>query len=427
MVYSFTNSGDLSTAEYRVFFNEDGKTISPLHDIPLYADKEKGIFNMVVEIPRGTNAKFEIAPSLYANPIKQDVKNGKLRIVDNVYPYTGYIWNYGAFPQTWEDPNHVHPLTGCRGDNDPLDVVEIGSAVAARGDVKQVKVLGVIALIDEGETDWKVIAIDVTDPNANALNDITDLQKLFPGFTLATYEWFRTYKIPTGKPPNEFAFNGEAKNREFAFNVIEENHNFWKRLATGELPPSGERHKIAVENVTLDYSPSKVDALNVEIKDFVPLPEQPKAERNPPSSIKDHIEERQIQSPHGVSDLSSAIQAVADALSNGSNAAESVASIGNGIFTYEQSSNGDSTTFGIYHKLTPHAIPFSKSADVAAAGLELLAAGFFSNGVFSVNTGRGVVSFRGSEVVDTAEAPAVADGASLLGGVAPHAFNAESK
>lgn len=82
-----------------VTIEENGKTISPFHDVPLFADKEKGIFNMVVEIPRGTNAKFEIAPGLYANPIKQDVKNGKLRIVDNVYPYSGYIWNYGAFPQ----------------------------------------------------------------------------------------------------------------------------------------------------------------------------------------------------------------------------------------------------------------------------------------------------------------------------------------
>jgi inorganic pyrophosphatase len=124
-------------------------------------------------------------------------------------------------------------------------VCEIGSAVGHRGQVKQVKVLGVMALIDEGETDWKVIAIDVTDPAAEALNDITDLQKLFPGFTLATYEWFRTYKMPTGKPPNEFAFNGEAKNKEFALNIIEENHQFWRRIATGELPPVGERHKIA--------------------------------------------------------------------------------------------------------------------------------------------------------------------------------------
>ena len=54
---------------------------------------------MIVEIPRGTSAKMEISPGGSLNPIKQDVKNGKLRIVDDVYPYTGYIWNYGAFPQ----------------------------------------------------------------------------------------------------------------------------------------------------------------------------------------------------------------------------------------------------------------------------------------------------------------------------------------
>lgn len=34
----------------------------------------------------------------------------------------------------------------------------------------QVKVLGVLAMIDEGETDWKVIVIDVNDPMASQLN-----------------------------------------------------------------------------------------------------------------------------------------------------------------------------------------------------------------------------------------------------------------
>lgn len=33
------------------------------------------------------------------NPIKQDVKKGKLRYVANVFPHKGYIWNYGAIPQ----------------------------------------------------------------------------------------------------------------------------------------------------------------------------------------------------------------------------------------------------------------------------------------------------------------------------------------
>jgi len=40
--------------------NESG-FISPFHDIPLYADESKTIYNMVVEVPRWTNAKMEVS------------------------------------------------------------------------------------------------------------------------------------------------------------------------------------------------------------------------------------------------------------------------------------------------------------------------------------------------------------------------------
>ena len=69
-----------------------------------------------------------------------------MRFVRNCFPHHGYIHNYGAFPQTWEDPNQSHPETKAKGDNDPLDVCEIGEKVATVGEVKQVKVLGVMAL-----------------------------------------------------------------------------------------------------------------------------------------------------------------------------------------------------------------------------------------------------------------------------------------
>jgi inorganic pyrophosphatase len=49
-------------------------------------------------------------------------------------------------------------------------VVEIGEAIGKQGQVKQVKVLGIMAMLDEGETDWKVIAIDIKDPMASKLN-----------------------------------------------------------------------------------------------------------------------------------------------------------------------------------------------------------------------------------------------------------------
>lgn len=58
---------------------------------------------------------------------------------------------------------------------------EIGETIGYVGQVKQVKVLGVMALLDEGETDWKVLVIDVNDPLAAKLNDIEDVERHMPG------------------------------------------------------------------------------------------------------------------------------------------------------------------------------------------------------------------------------------------------------
>ena len=66
------------------------------------------------------------------------------------------------------------------------------------GSVVQVKILGTVALIDEGETDWKMLAIDVTDPLSEKLNDLEDIEREMPGFLDATVEWFRIYKMPDG-------------------------------------------------------------------------------------------------------------------------------------------------------------------------------------------------------------------------------------
>lgn len=60
--------------------------------------------------------------------------------------------------------------TFLQGDNDPIDVVEIGCKVAHRGQVLRVKILGCLALVDEGETDWKIIVIDYEDPIAGQVN-----------------------------------------------------------------------------------------------------------------------------------------------------------------------------------------------------------------------------------------------------------------
>jgi len=246
--YSTHQVGQSQTLEYRVFFNSPSGPISPFHDIPLWADKNHKIANMVVEIPKGTQPKLEINKDEFLNPIKQDVKNGKLRIVALKYPF-----NYGAFPQTWESPAVVHPDTKAKGDNDPVDVVDISSTVHNTGEIIQVKILGTYAMIDEGETDWKVVVIDVNDPLASQLNDADDIEKVLPGKLKEAFEFLRDYKIPDGKPANTFAFDGALKNRAFALNIIDETHHEWSNLVHGKT-----NSKIAIANTTIEGSPQKL-------------------------------------------------------------------------------------------------------------------------------------------------------------------------
>lgn len=228
-----------------MFFVKDGVPVSAFHDIPLWADKAKGIANMVVEIPRGTRAKLEISRTEPLNPIKQDMKKGKLRYIHDPYKF-----NYGAFPQTWEDPTHVSPDTNAAGDLDPLDVCEVGEEVGHTGQIKQVKILGVWAMVDDGETDWKILVLDVNDPNASKINNAEDLEKVYPGRIQETFTFLRDYKIPAGSGPNQFAFNGELKDIAFANKVVEEQNGFWNNLITGAKENKTEKYHIEMLNST---------------------------------------------------------------------------------------------------------------------------------------------------------------------------------
>ena len=223
---------------YRVHFflenleTHQRKPISPWHDIPLMVREpirtmspfETNYYNFICEIPKWTRAKFEIATGEEYNPIKQDMKNG----VPRFYKHGDMMWNYGAFPQTWEAPA-VH-FQGNKGDNDPVDCIEIGMRQLESGSVTPVKILGVLGMIDDGEMDWKVIAIAVNDPVAMFLNDIDDVPKYLPGCLAAIREWLRVYKICQGGVENKFVFGGEYQNKAFTQHLLEETHGAWGNL-----------------------------------------------------------------------------------------------------------------------------------------------------------------------------------------------------
>ena len=112
--------------------------------------------------------------------------------------------------------------------------MEIGDAELAMGSVTAVKPLGVLAMIDDGELDWKVIAISAADPRAAEVNDVEDVERVFPGELERIRVWFRDYKTPDGKPENKFGYNNKTQPKAFALDVVEETHGFWKALTSGK-------------------------------------------------------------------------------------------------------------------------------------------------------------------------------------------------
>ena len=58
--YGTKYKGSPHTIEYRIYSEKNGKIISPWHEIPLFADQEQRVLNMVVEIPRFSTAKLEV-------------------------------------------------------------------------------------------------------------------------------------------------------------------------------------------------------------------------------------------------------------------------------------------------------------------------------------------------------------------------------
>ena len=135
--------------------------------------------NMIVEIPAGTTAKFEMNKDTYELEI--DSVNGKPRYIDYL-PYPG---NYGMVPNTLLTKE-------AGGDGDPLDIFMLGPT-KERGSIQKVRVIGVLELLDNGEQDDKLIGIDPTS-NWNKVQDIEDLDKYYPGAKEIVSTFFQNYK-----------------------------------------------------------------------------------------------------------------------------------------------------------------------------------------------------------------------------------------
>ena len=176
---------------------------------PLTSD---GQVNVVIEIPSGTNAKWEVSKADGA--LRVDTEAGQPLVID----YLAYPANYGMVPQS-----HLPEASG--GDGDPLDVIVLGPALP-RGCVLAVDIIGVLHLVDRGERDDKLIAVYPDSP----IGDVATLDELnsqYNGLTEILEIWFTNYK---GK---EQAYTNGFGSRDDAQAILSDAINAYEKAAKG--------------------------------------------------------------------------------------------------------------------------------------------------------------------------------------------------
>ncbi|SBT76808.1 inorganic pyrophosphatase, putative [Plasmodium ovale] len=208
--------------------NEQFIPISPWHDISLM--NEDGTYNMIVEITKYNYIKLEIKLTEKFNVIKQDTKKGKLR-----YYHNSIYWNYGALPKTYEYPKHIYTCQTkdkegffFTGDDDPLDIVDVGQNNLKMGQIVPVKVLGAFTLIDEGQLDWKIIAINKYDKNFANIDTLEDVEKYYPYTLNLLLEWFRSYKMAESKKLN--IISKKLYNKQESEDLIKKTHEYYREF-----------------------------------------------------------------------------------------------------------------------------------------------------------------------------------------------------
>jgi inorganic pyrophosphatase len=138
-----------------------------LHDVTP-GKKIPDEINVIVEINKGSKNKYEL-----------DKETGLIKLDRVMYTSQDYPFDYGFVPQT-----HWH-------DGDPLDVVLLTTHSLVPGLLLTARPVGVLDMIDDGESDAKIIAVPVKDPRWNEVKDLSDVN---PHTIEEIKHFFETYK-----------------------------------------------------------------------------------------------------------------------------------------------------------------------------------------------------------------------------------------
>ncbi len=165
-----------------------------------YGDQAPETVNAVIEIPKGSKAKYEL-----------DKETGFLKLDRVLYSSVHYPANYGFIPQTYCD------------DKDPLDILVLCSEAIIPMCLVDAKVIGVMHMQDANESDDKIIAVAKYDMSVNYLNDISELP---PHTMVEIKRFFEDYKLLEHGDVVVDALQG----REQAFEIIRESIAFYQQI-----------------------------------------------------------------------------------------------------------------------------------------------------------------------------------------------------
>lgn len=144
-----------------------------LYNIPTHKNSPE-LINAVIEIPRGTSAKYEYDKELSIFRLDRCLQSAM------VYPA-----NYGFIPNT------------LAADGDPLDVVVFNRTPIQRGTLVECKVLGSLNMEDNGAKDYKILAVPTS--HYRTYDTLSDIEDLFLDVTRNFFEHYKDLNQTTVK------------------------------------------------------------------------------------------------------------------------------------------------------------------------------------------------------------------------------------
>ena len=149
--------------------------------IPTNTFNSDGSINVYIEIPAGSNVKYEFDKS--QSTLSSDQADNKDRVID----FLPYLGNYGFITGTKMDES-------VGGDGDALDVLVLSASVT-KGSVMRVLPISVILLEDGGEKDHKIIAVPFEESERTI--NVEKFSTFITRYNAAQFiiqEWFLNYK-----------------------------------------------------------------------------------------------------------------------------------------------------------------------------------------------------------------------------------------